>query len=221
MDLGGFLLKLRTLGLEYFGRYYGIYKGIVTKNDLGQGRIKVMVPELGRNDELNNEAYPISPFAGKRQGFFFPPDEGELVWIMFEGGNPELPVYLGGWWTKGSEPVDSGGDPTIREIRTKAGHRIIMDESKGITLQTPNGVIIRLKDDQSSIEITATQDVSIKASTANVKSQQVNVTGNFVNVAGSMVRINNGTRPAAAIGDAVAGAGPIVGPPIAGRPLIP
>ena len=234
-----FFENLRDGGLEYYGKYYSLYAGIVTSNSdpQGQGRIKVRVPALGRDEDVSNFAYPVSPFAGEGFGFFFPPEVGQTVWVMFEGGDANMPLYVGGWWGNASKgPTSSGvpaeanpkgGSPVIRELRTKAGHRIVFDDTSGaggITIQTPKGTVIKLDDSDGSVKVISSSTVSVQALEAKVEAQAVNVTAQAVSIAGQSVRINNGTKFAAAIGDGTQG-GPtaqtIVGPPTGMRPLIP
>lgn len=231
--------KLKKFGLEYYGLYYSVYKGIVTDNadPQDQGRIKVRLPELGRDDPLELFAYPISPFAGPGFGIFFPPEVDARVWVMFEGGNPTLPLYLGGWWSNPSKapggsqvPVDAspnGQAPVVREIRTKGGHRVIFDDggpSPGITIQTANGCIVQLDDTGLGIKIIASQEVTIQTASATIEATQASVRANAVDIQGALVRINGGAKFSAAIGDQTQG-GPttqvITGPPLVGRPLIP
>jgi uncharacterized protein involved in type VI secretion and phage assembly len=228
--------KLSRFGLEYYGLYYGIYKGIVKDNadPQSQGRIKVQVPELGHDDALELFAYPVSPFAGNGMGIFFPPETGAFVWIMFEGGNPTLPVYVGGWWPRGHVPSDAnpgGVAPMVREIKTKLGHRIIFDDGKepGITIQTATGVIVKLKDLEQKLEIIAPLEITVMTTNATVQALQVNVQAQAVAINGMNVSINGGDKLAAAIGDSVptpsGGVGKITGVPAqipsTLRPLIP
>lgn len=226
--------KIRFLGLEYLGLYYSLYEGIVVDNSdpQAQGRIKVKVPALGRDDPLEQYAYPVAPFAGDGMGIFFPPEVGELVWILFHGGNPSLPLYVGGWWKRNNVPPEAcrSGAPKIRTIRTKEGHRIVFDDgavSPGITIQTPKGVIIRLKNDEQSVEIISPSEVRIRSSTARVTAEEADVTASYVNLNGD-VRVNAGGFFVAAIGDEVVDQhgrkAVIVGPPPprspAGRPRV-
>lgn len=226
MDASELIRKIMTFGLEYFGKYYSLYQGIVVRNNdtQGQGRIKVKVPALGRDEEIAAFAYPVSPFAGDQHGFFFPPEVGSCVWVAFEGGNPSLPIYLGGWWTNptrtatgGRVPVEAntkGEVPTVREIRTKAGHRVIFDDGArgGITIQTPGGVIVNLNDADNQLNITApteilikTQTAKVQATSASVSASMVSVTANTASITGSVLRLNNGTQPVARLGDSVTG----------------
>lgn len=231
MDAAEAIRKIQIFGLEYFGKYYGIYPATVSSNKdpQSQGRVKVSVPMLGRDDPVAEWAYPVSPFAGNKLGFFFPPEDGDLVWVMFEGGNPSLPVYVGGWWknpTKtavGSvvptEAKPNGQAPTVRELKTKSGHRIIFDEgvNPGITIQTAKGDTIRMNDNSNSIEIIASSEVSVKASSVKVKattaevsasstkvsSSTADIQANFTNISASLLKLNNGIRPVARLGDPV------------------
>ena len=231
-----FLKTLQQAGLEFYGRYYSLYTGIVTDNadPQSQGRVKVRVPALGRDEPLTQWAYPVTPFAGRSYGFFFPPEVGDNVWVMFEGGNPDLPIYVGGWFgnpSKGpsssevpTEASPRGKSPVIRELRTPSGHRLIFDDTDGsgsITIQTPKGILLKLDDSDGSLKIIAAGTVSVQAQEAKVEAVAANVTGQAINITGQSVRINNGTKFAAAIGDGVQGAGPIQGPPTGMRPLIP
>lgn len=237
MDAAELARKILTFGLEYFGKYYSVYSGIVTSNaDIqGQGRIKVKVPALGRDENIAGYAYPVAPFAGDNHGFFFPPEVGSHVWVVFEGGNPGLPLYLGGWWTNPSktssgatvprEANTNGGAPLVRELKTKGGHRIVFDDgmSSGITIQTPGGIMLRLNDAETKLDIVAPTEISIRAqntkvqaTTASVSASSVSVTANTASITGSMLRLNNGTQPVARVGDSVSGGNNITG----GNPTI-
>jgi hypothetical protein len=71
-------------------RFYGIYRGIVAHNvdPLGQMRLQVQVPQvLGQNAVW---AMPCIP-----AGAATLPAVGRLVWVAFEGGDPNYPVWMG------------------------------------------------------------------------------------------------------------------------------
>jgi hypothetical protein len=71
----------------------GLYRGMVTEtNDPdGRGRVKVMVPLLSLDARW---AMPCLPYVSGRMAIDVPP-VGTEVWIAFEGGDPELPVWMG------------------------------------------------------------------------------------------------------------------------------
>ena len=73
----------------------GLYRGMVTEtNDpdgRGRGRVKVMVPLLSPDAQW---AMPCLPYVSGRTAIDVPP-VGTEVWIAFERGNPEVPVWMG------------------------------------------------------------------------------------------------------------------------------
>jgi hypothetical protein len=91
-------------------RYQGKFRGIVTRTDdpLFQGRIQARVPSvLGEYD--CNWALPCVPFAGDIHGFQFLPEPGDGVWIEFEQGDPNKPIWVGFWWKSNTLPVEKVG----------------------------------------------------------------------------------------------------------------
>lgn len=86
------------------GRYYGKYRGTVVSNiDPEQrGRIQAIVPDvLGLIP--STYALPCVPVAGKGSGAFFVPEIGAGVWIEFEQGDPDYPIWTGGFWGAAAE----------------------------------------------------------------------------------------------------------------------
>lgn len=84
---------------EKVNKYYGKYRGTVVNNiDLEQrGRIQAVVPDvLGLTP--SSWAMPCVPMAGKQQGVFMIPQVGASVWIEFEQGDPDYPIWTGGFW---------------------------------------------------------------------------------------------------------------------------
>ncbi len=79
--------------------FYGKYRGIVTdiEDPLKIGRIKARVPDV-LGDEPSGWALPCVPFAGDGMGFYALPDTDARVWIEFEQGDPDYPVWTGCWW---------------------------------------------------------------------------------------------------------------------------
>ena len=96
-DLGG---RIRAPRL-----YWGKYRAKVLDNiDLLQlGRLLVEVPTIP--GEILNWALPNTPYAGPEVGFFTLPPIGANVWVEFEGGNPNYPIWAGCFWEEGEMPV--------------------------------------------------------------------------------------------------------------------
>jgi hypothetical protein len=71
-------------------RFPGIYRGTVvsSKDPLTKRRIKVTVPQV-LGEEPTDWSWPMDS-AG---AYFKPPEVGQGVWVMFEGGDPSFPIW--------------------------------------------------------------------------------------------------------------------------------
>ena len=80
-------------------RYYGKYRGTVINNiDPEQrGRIMAVVPAV-QGLTPTSWALPCVPIAGKQNGVYVVPQIGDGVWIEFEQGDPDYPIWVGGFW---------------------------------------------------------------------------------------------------------------------------
>lgn len=88
------------------GRFYGKYRGKVASNvdPLQLGRVQVTCPEVLGDGRLS-WALPAAPFAGPGVGFFALPPVGANVWVEFESGDPDYPIWAGCFWTVGQVPA--------------------------------------------------------------------------------------------------------------------
>ena len=70
--------------------HYGIYRGSVlnTADPMMKGRIQVSVPAIAV--AASGWALPCREYRSTAL-----PPVGSVVWVMFEGGNPSNPVWLG------------------------------------------------------------------------------------------------------------------------------
>ncbi len=77
-------------------RFYGKYRGSVVNNvDVQRlGRIQVSVPEVGPLPLLS-WAMPCLPVGGLQMGIFTVPLVGAGVWVEFEQGDPDYPIWTG------------------------------------------------------------------------------------------------------------------------------
>jgi uncharacterized protein involved in type VI secretion and phage assembly len=127
--------------------YWGKYRGIVTdhKDPLMIGRVRATVPDV-LGDMESGWAMPCAPFGGSQTGFFAVPAEGAGVWIEFEQGDPDYPIWTGCWW--GSAADIPGAllvpPPPFKKvlIQTEGGNSILLDDTPGtggITLETSTG----------------------------------------------------------------------------------
>lgn len=77
-------------------KYYGKYKGIVFANNdpKKEGRIKAIVPKAGYIDNPTDWAECVV----KREGDWFGPPANSKVWIEFEAGDHNLPIWAGAFY---------------------------------------------------------------------------------------------------------------------------
>jgi uncharacterized protein involved in type VI secretion and phage assembly len=119
-----------SLGNLYFGVHYGVVVQNVDPDKLG--RIKVRFPWLDAGDEDQSHwAQLLTPMEGKKFGWYTLPDIDDVVAIMFVAGEICQPVVLGGIWSKvdNSPEPNEDGKNNFRGYRSRAGHRLILDDT--------------------------------------------------------------------------------------------
>lgn len=84
-------------------RLWGKYRGTVIDNQdvPPSGRLLVSVPGI----VIANWAMPCVPLTDSVMGTFMRPRIGANVWVEFERGDPDMPVWVGGWWGEGEIPA--------------------------------------------------------------------------------------------------------------------
>jgi hypothetical protein len=113
---------------RHVGKFYGKYSGQVTDNedDDKLGKVKVKVPSVFGPD-LEVLARPCLPY-----GQFFVPAVQTRVWIEFEAGDPQFPLWVGTLYASGEVPPGADvSPPEVRLIRTAAGHRVELGDKDG------------------------------------------------------------------------------------------
>ena len=111
-------------GTSYFGKYRGIVTDV--EDPSNQCRIRATVPAV-LGEHPCGWALPVVPFAGDGHGMVMLPKVGSGVWIEFEAGRLDNPLWSGGWWAKGQRPDPQG--PDVRVIVSEKGHRFILDDA--------------------------------------------------------------------------------------------
>ena len=136
-------------------KYYGKYRATVINNidPIQIGRIQVMVPDVS-NIALSNWAMPCVPLAGKQMGTYVIPQIGAGVWIEFEQGDSDYPIWVGGYWGLTAEvpALALAGNPASPNIVIQSGAQntfMISDlpgPTGGITLKSTTGASITVND---------------------------------------------------------------------------
>jgi uncharacterized protein involved in type VI secretion and phage assembly len=136
------------------GKFIGKYRGKVSdnKDPLMTGRIKAKVTDVTGLEETG-WAMPCAPYTG----FFALPKNGSGVWIEFEQGDLNRPIWSGCWWGSVADVPPIVLAPPYEKVllQTEGGNKIILDDTPGIggiTLETSGGQKVTLS--PLSIEIT-------------------------------------------------------------------
>ncbi len=136
-------------------KFYGKYRGTVINNidPMQLGRIMVMVPDVS-GFIPTSWAMPCVPLAGKQMGTFMVPQIGAGVWVEFEQGDPDYPIWVGGFWGIAAEvPVLAlagvPGNPNIVLQSTLQNTLVISDlpgPTGGIMLKSTTGATLIVND---------------------------------------------------------------------------
>jgi len=204
------------------GRVFGVTAGLVTNNQDpdGLGRVKVKFPWLSDDNESDWIRIATMMAGGDRGSFFLPEVEDEVL-CAFEHGDINRPYVIGALWNGVEKPPESNsdGNNNIRKIRsrsgheiifddngsagqekveihTKAGHKIVLDDSLGqekieISDKTGSNSIV-IDSVQNSITISSSLQLKIKASIIEIEADSMLTikAGAILTLQGSLVKIN-------------------------------
>jgi len=140
--------------------HYGKFRGKVTDNQdpLGRGRIRAIVPAI--SDRPLTWAEPCAPYAGPKVGWYIIPPLGADVWIEFERGDPDYPIWSGCFWASGDPgdmPLEKPA-PEVKLFQTEKMALIMDDKEARLTIQmkTEEGEF-KLVMDKAGIVLSADQ----------------------------------------------------------------
>lgn len=151
---------------KFFGKYRGKVKA--NKDPLHLGRIQVRVPAIF-GEETTNWAMPCSPYAGEDVGFFMIPLVGSNVWIEFEGGDPDYPIWSGCFWGIDELPAAAKvEDPDKVQVLRVHGITLTwstLGDNKGVTLVVENPAVertLKMVFNADGIELNNKDETTIK-----------------------------------------------------------
>ncbi|MHA6262324.1 phage baseplate assembly protein V [Arenibacterium sp. CAU 1754] len=161
-------------------RYYGKYRGVVVNNvdPMVTGRIQAIVPDVS-SVALTSWAMPCLPMAGIQTGSVAIPPIGAGVWMEFERGDPDYPIWTGGFFGSAAE--------------MPALHQLTPPGVSAVTLQTmlQNGVTVTdLPGPTGGIVIKTPGGASLIVNDTGIYIQ--NGRGASITLVGPTVTVNNG-----------------------------
>ena len=160
--------------------FYGKYRGTVVNNidPMMTGRIQAIVPDVS-SVMLTSWAMPCLPVAGIQSGVYAVPVIGSGVWIEFEKGDPDYPIWTGCFYGSAAE--------------VPALARTVPPPVPGITLQTPlqNGLTVNdVPGPLGGIMLKSATGATVIVNDTGIYIQ--NGKGASITMVGPAVTINNG-----------------------------
>jgi len=166
------------------GMYLGKYRGTVVNNidPLKQGRLNVIVPDVSIIP--SSWAMPCVPVAGLQMGAISIPPIGAGVWVEFEQGNPDYPIWVGCWWGSAAEMplLSQQVQPPIQgftfETTLKNGFQVsdIPGPTGGILIKTTLGATITVNDTGIIIQNGKGASISMIGPTVNINNGALIIT---------------------------------------------
>jgi uncharacterized protein involved in type VI secretion and phage assembly len=136
-------------------QFFGKYRGTVANNvdPMQQGRIQAIVPDA-TGAIPTSWALPCLPMTGIQAGVFTVPPIGAAVWIEFEQGNTDYPIWTGGFWGSAAEvpALALATPPALQSIvlQTVGQNTLMISDTPGptggILLKTTTGAMIAIND---------------------------------------------------------------------------
>jgi uncharacterized protein involved in type VI secretion and phage assembly len=136
-------------------KYFGKYRGMVMNNidPMQMGRLMVQVPDISGLIP-STWAMPCFPVTGKQMGLWVLPPIGAGVWVEFEQGDPDYPIWTGCFpgSTADVPALALAGNPVSPSIVLQTGlqNTIMISDlpgpTGGILLKTSTGAMIAIND---------------------------------------------------------------------------
>lgn len=134
--------------------YFGKHRGTVLNNvdPLQIGRLQVAVPDVPL--ALSSWAMPCFPYAGVQAGAWTIPSIGAGVWVEFEQGDPDYPIWSGCYFGTAAEvpALALAAPPAVPNVvvQTTGQTTFMLSDvpgpTGGILLKTATGALISVND---------------------------------------------------------------------------
>ncbi|HSI51435.1 MAG TPA: phage baseplate assembly protein V [Ideonella sp.] len=182
-------------------RAWGKYRGFVTDNadPEKRARLKLRVPALLGEAETD-WALPCLPCGGlSNQGFFSVPQVGAQLWVEFEGGQLDFPIWTGTFWQVQADiPPEVQDPPTTTVLRTPKGHTLLLedkDDAEQLLLAHLGGAQLEMNKD-GNLALTDQSGATLVLDTQNSKVVLEDANGNTLTLdqQGTRIEDANGNK---------------------------
>lgn len=128
-------------------KWLGKYRAIVMDNNDPErrGRIRVQCPTV-LGDYLSSWCEPCIPYATDYAGDYYVPPVNEAIWVEFEEGDVDKPIWGGGWYKIDSSPLTKDSNPedyryiTFKNSVLRMGEREFIFELR----DSDNSYVVRI-----------------------------------------------------------------------------
>lgn len=182
-------------------KLFGKYRAFVASNDdpENRGRLQLHIPSV-LGEAITDWALPCLPFGGAGYGWFAVPTQDAQVWVEFEEGDINRPIWTGAFWQQTSDvPTDAAKKPpTTHMLQTPVGHILQFDDKEGkerFRLHHPSSAEITI-DENGTIVLTdaAGATVTLDADSKKIVVEDVNRNILVMDSAGTLVEDGNGNK---------------------------
>ncbi|MDB5970553.1 MAG: hypothetical protein JWQ90_3003 [Hydrocarboniphaga sp.] len=168
-------------------RFHGKYRGTVADNldPLQQGRLRLKVPNvLGK--ETSTWALPCVPIAGapgSASGLFALPDLEARVWVEFEDGEMDHPIWVGCFWDENQVTPMTLATPspvTAITFQTRQHNGLTISDAPGagggIVIESAGGATLIVNDSGITIDNGAGATIKLQGGTVSINGDALEVT---------------------------------------------
>ena len=172
-------------------KYIGKYRATVINNSDPKkiGRLQVMVPDVS-NVALSSWAMPCVPLGGAQMGTYMIPTPGAGVWVEFEQGDPDYPIWVGYYWGSAIEvpslaqllpPLPPGVPvPPSMVMQTAGQNAVVVSDAPVPPMKAPGTMLF-----------SQGTSITLDASGVTISGSTINLIGGAVNIIG-LTNINEG-----------------------------
>lgn len=170
--------------MESNGKYFGKYRGTVVNNidPMQMGRLTVQVPDV-KGLIPSTWAMPCFPVSGKQMGAYMIPQIGAGVWVEFEQGDPDYPIWSGCFYSAAEVPVLAlAGVPVSPNMvfQTAAQNCIVISDvpgpTGGIMLKSTTGATLIVNDTGIYIQNGKGASVTLVGPTVTINAGALTIT---------------------------------------------
>jgi uncharacterized protein involved in type VI secretion and phage assembly len=194
-------MSIAARAAQHDRKYFGLYVATVSANDDPEklGRVKLHFPWFDGGVTESSWCRMAQIYAGGGYGAVLVPEVGDEVLIGFDQGDMRTPLVLGGLYNgQDKPPVEHSTSKDVKMLRTKAGHELSFDDSKGaerVRVKTAGGQEIDLDDASSKITLKNGKGAQIVLDGPNLT-----ITATLLKLAGTQIELGDGASQPVPLG---------------------